>query len=139
MNAQQAIGKLLDGKSLAGGEAELVMRAVMEGQATPAQIGALLVLLRQRGETVEEIAGFARVMREKALRVRASGPVVLDTCGTGGDGAGTFNISTLAALVAAAAGVRVSECASTCLPTASRTACGPPVSASSSRRCTTEP
>ena len=109
MNPQQAIGKLLEGKSLAGGEAEFVMRAVMEGQATPAQIGAILVLLRQRGETVEEIAGFARVMREKALRVRVPGSVVLDTCGTGGDGTGTFNISTLAAIVAAAAGVRVAK------------------------------
>ena len=99
MTPQQAIHKLLDGRELASGEAELVMRAIMEGQATAAQIGAILVLLSQRGESVEEITGFARVMREKALRVRPHAALVLDTCGTGGDGAGTFNISTLAAIV----------------------------------------
>jgi anthranilate phosphoribosyltransferase len=106
---QQAIHKLLGGARLASGEAETVMRAIMEGRATPAQIGAILVLLRHRGESVEEIAGFARVMREKAVRVRPHAARVLDTCGTGGDAAGTFNISTLAALVAAAAGVRVAK------------------------------
>ena len=106
---QRTIQRLLDGKHLAEGEAEQVMRAIMQGQATAAQIGALLVLLRRRGETVQEIVGFARAMRDKAMRVVPPRGVVLDTCGTGGDGAGTFNISTLAALVAAAAGVCVAK------------------------------
>lgn len=106
---QRAVRKLLDGHSLPEGEAERVMRAIMEGEASAAQIGALLVLLRQRGESVQEITGFARVMREKATAVRAPPGVVLDTCGTGGDGSGTFNISTLAALVAAAGGVCVAK------------------------------
>ncbi|UCE04105.1 MAG: anthranilate phosphoribosyltransferase [Candidatus Latescibacterota bacterium] len=95
--------------TLPEGEAERVMRAIMEGKATDAQIGAFLLLLRQRGESVQEITGFARVMREKATRVQAPSGVVLDTCGTGGDASGTFNISTLAALVAAAAGVHVAK------------------------------
>ncbi len=103
---QRALQKLLDGKSLAEGEAELVMHAIMAGEATEAQIGALLVLLRARGETVAEIVGFARAMREKAIPVRPPPGIVLDTCGTGGDGAGTFNVSTLAAVVAAAGGLR---------------------------------
>ena len=107
---QRALQALLDGKTLPEGDAERCMRTIMEGVATPTQIGALLVLLRQRGETVQEVVGFARVMRDKAMRVRApEGRVVLDTCGTGGDGTGTFNISTLAAIVAAAGGVAVAK------------------------------
>jgi anthranilate phosphoribosyltransferase len=106
---QRAIQKLLEGKHLAEGEAEQVMRAIMAGEATPAQIGAVLVLLRQRGESVAEIVGFARAMREQATVVKPPRRTVLDTCGTGGDGASTFNISTLAALVAATAGVCVAK------------------------------
>lgn len=107
---QRAVQKLLAGERLPEGDAERVMRTIMEGEATPAQIGALLALLRQRGESVAEIVGFVRAMRDKATRVRApEGRVVLDTCGTGGDGSGTFNISTLAAIVAAAGGVTVAK------------------------------
>ncbi len=106
---QQAIQTLLDGKSLDAESARGVMGAIMAGEASEAQIGALLVLLRQRGETVDEIVGFVRAMRERAVQVVPPPGVVLDTCGTGGDAAGTLNVSTLAALVAAAAGVRVAK------------------------------
>jgi anthranilate phosphoribosyltransferase len=89
-------------------EASAVMNEIMEGSATPAQLGAFVTALRLKGETVEEIAGFARTMRSKALRVSISETVV-DTCGTGGDGKGTFNISTTAAFVVAACGLKVAK------------------------------
>jgi anthranilate phosphoribosyltransferase len=89
-------------------EAAAAMEEVMAGETTPAQLGALLTALRMRGETVDEIAGMARVMRERALHVPYAGPLI-DTCGTGGDAAGTFNVSTAAAFVAAAAGVKVAK------------------------------
>ncbi len=86
-----------------------VMRAVMTGQATQAQIGALLVALRMKGETSEEIVAAAQVMRELATRVEVATDGLVDTCGTGGDASGTFNVSTASALVAAAAGARVAK------------------------------
>jgi anthranilate phosphoribosyltransferase len=90
-----------------------VMEQVMEGGATPAQIGALLIALRVKGETVEEITGAARVMRAKCTPVPCQsllrGEPLVDTCGTGGDGAGTFNVSTVAAFVASGAGVKVAK------------------------------
>lgn len=86
-----------------------VMRTVMTGQATPAQIGALLVALRMKGETPDEIVAAARVMRELATRVPVPTDGLVDTCGTGGDASGTFNVSTASALVAAAAGARVAK------------------------------
>src|SRR5579871_4330460 len=81
-------------------EAAGVMAEIMSGEVTPSQLGALLAALRLRGETVDEIAGMARVMREFALRVEYAAPVI-DTCGTGGDASGSFNVSTAAAFVAA--------------------------------------
>jgi anthranilate phosphoribosyltransferase len=89
-------------------EARLAMGAVMDGEATPAQLAALLVALRMRGETVDELAGFAMAMRERVLPVAAPAGTI-DLVGTGGDGSGTFNVSTAAALVVAAAGVPVAK------------------------------
>ena len=105
---RDAIKALVSGRSLGMEEAAGVMREVMEGEATPAQLGAFLTALRVKGETAQEMAGMAAVMREKALRVEVEGPLV-DTCGTGGDGKGSFNVSTAAAFVAAASGLKVAK------------------------------
>ncbi|MCZ6534837.1 MAG: anthranilate phosphoribosyltransferase [Chloroflexi bacterium] len=105
---REAIEELVAGRSLSMDQASAVMDEIMEGQATQAQLAAFLTALRLKGETPEEIAGMATVMREKALRVEVEGAVV-DTCGTGGDGSGTFNISTAAAFVAAGAGLKVAK------------------------------
>jgi len=105
---KEAIAKVVDGCDLASPEAAAVMDTIMEGGATPAQIGGFLTALRMKGETPEEIAAFARVMRNHAVSIKPQVPgVLVDTCGTGGDGAQTFNISTAAAFVAAGAGVPV--------------------------------
>jgi len=104
-----AIRRVVEGESLTAEEARLVMDDIMAGEATPAQIAAYLVALRCKGERAEEVAGSARSMREHARRLIVADDVVLDTCGTGGDVVGTFNISTAAALVAAAAGVTVAK------------------------------
>jgi anthranilate phosphoribosyltransferase len=101
------IAKVARGERLTEEEAGLAMTAIMDGEATPAQIGALLVGLAVRGETEDEIVGFARTMRARAVPLTSKGAV--DTCGTGGDGAGTFNISTVASLVVAACGVPVAK------------------------------
>ena len=103
-----ALGAVVDGRSLSLEEARLAMGEVMDGEATPAQLAALLVALRMRGETVDELAGFASAMRERALVVAAPAGTI-DVVGTGGDGSGTFNISTASALVVAAAGVPVAK------------------------------
>jgi anthranilate phosphoribosyltransferase len=105
---REAIAALMDGRSLTEAEAAAIMEEIMSGEATPAQFGAFVTALRLKGETVDEIAGMARVMREKARRVHVEG-VLLDTCGTGGDARGTFNVSTAAAFVAAGAGARVAK------------------------------
>jgi anthranilate phosphoribosyltransferase len=107
---REAIDAIINqGRSLSEQEAAAVMGEIMSGEATPAQLGAFLVALRLKGETAEEIAGMARVMRAKALRVPFDGTPLLDTCGTGGDGMGTFNVSTAAAFVAAGAGAVVAK------------------------------
>jgi anthranilate phosphoribosyltransferase len=107
---REAIDAIVNqGRSLSEEEAAGVMEEIMSGEATPAQLAAFLVALRLKGETVEEITGMARVMRAKALRVPFEGASLLDTCGTGGDGMGTFNVSTAAAFVAAGAGAIVAK------------------------------
>src|SRR5262249_1271166 len=88
---------------------EAVMRQLMDGAVTPAQIGGLLIALRMKGETVDEITGAVRALRAHAAQVHPRASVVVDTCGTGGDRRGTFNISTAAALIAAGAGVTVAK------------------------------
>ena len=103
-----ALNAVVEGETLSMDEARLAMGSVMDGEATQAQLAALLVALRMRGETVDELTGFAAAMRERVLRVDAPDGIV-DTCGTGGDRSGTFNISTAAALVVAAAGVPVAK------------------------------
>jgi anthranilate phosphoribosyltransferase len=104
-----AIDKLVRSESLNDTEASGAMSEIMDGTATQAQISAFLVALRMKGETIEEIAGLAHVMRDRAVRVELDDAQVVDTCGTGGDRSGTFNISTAAALVASAAGVPIAK------------------------------
>jgi len=111
---REAIAHVVAGATLTESEAAAVMEEIMTGVATPSQLGAFLTALRLRpgGETVEELAGLARVMRAKAVRVYLNdnlAEVALDTCGTGGDGAGTFNVSTAAGIIAAAAGAAVAK------------------------------
>ncbi len=103
-----ALAAVIDGATLDRDAARAAMGAVMDGESTPAQLAALLVALRMRGETIEELAGFAEAMRERVVRVEAPAGTI-DTCGTGGDRSGTFNISTAAAFVVAAAGVPVAK------------------------------
>jgi anthranilate phosphoribosyltransferase len=105
---RSALATIVEGGSLSMDEARGAMGAVMDGEATPAQLAAMLMGLRMRGETVDELAGFAAAMRERVVRVVAPEGAI-DVVGTGGDGSGTFNISTTAALVAAAAGVPVAK------------------------------
>jgi anthranilate phosphoribosyltransferase len=106
---QAALSRLLDGQDLSREESRSVMGTIMAGEATPAQIGGFLVALRLKGETAAEIAGAAEAMREHAVGVRPARDDLVDTAGTGGDGGKTFNISTAAALVAAAAGAGVAK------------------------------
>src|SRR5207253_1649678 len=106
---QDALAQLLDGKDLTREDARNVMDSIMSGEATPAQIGGFLVALRLKGETADEIAGCAEAMRDHVVRVTPRRDDLVDTAGTGGDGGKTFNISTAAALVAAAAGAGVAK------------------------------
>ena len=105
---REAIEAVVAGRSLSGSQATEAMNEIMTGEATPAQFGAFVAALRLKGETPEEIAGMAQVMREKSLHVVVDGPVV-DTCGTGGDASGTFNISTTSGFVVAGADVIVAK------------------------------
>jgi len=109
MTIHEALTALLRHESLSADDASAIMRIIMHGEATPAQIASLLTALRMKGESVEEIAGFARVMRELAVRITPRCAALVDTCGTGGDTLKTFNISTAAAFVVAGAGVAVAK------------------------------
>jgi anthranilate synthase/phosphoribosyltransferase len=104
-----AIARVSDGDSLDEGEAERVMGVIMDGEATPSQVSALVVAMRMKGETVDEIVGFARAMRGRATPVRPTTARYIDTCGTGGDGLHTFNVSTTTAFVVTGAGVAVAK------------------------------
>ena len=120
---KEIIAKVVNGNDLTEGETKVAMEQVMTGVATPAQIGSFITALRIKGETVDEIVGAAKVMRAKAERIRINNHAVnidrdeinieeetiLDTCGTGGDGTNTFNVSTATAFVAAGAGVKVAK------------------------------
>ena len=109
MHIQLALQKLLNKQDLGADEMREVMRLIMSGKASDAQIGGFLIALRCKGETIDEIAAAAEVMRELASKVAVTGEHVIDTCGTGGDGANTFNISTTCAFVVAAAGAQVAK------------------------------
>jgi anthranilate phosphoribosyltransferase len=109
MNLQEAIRTVTEGRDLTADQMTSVMRAIMTGEATPAQVGGFLIGLRMKGEIVDEIAAAASVMRELATRVEVDKRHLVDTCGTGGDASGTFNISTASAFVVAAAGARVAK------------------------------
>ncbi|MFC1925186.1 anthranilate phosphoribosyltransferase [Chloroflexota bacterium] len=106
---REAIAKLVEKKDITSKEAETVMQEIMSGETTPSQIGAFLVAIRMKGETPEEIAGCARVMRKHAASVVTKQKQVVDTCGTGGDSVSTFNISTAVAFVLAGAGLAVAK------------------------------
>jgi anthranilate phosphoribosyltransferase len=108
VSIRDALGKLVLGHDLTRAEARAAMQSLVDGEATPSQIAGFAIALRMKGETPEEIAGLAEIMRAAATRVDA-GPGVVDVVGTGGDGAGTFNISTVSALVLASAGGRVAK------------------------------
>ena len=109
MDIQSAIRAVIEGQNLDGAQMTAVMHSIMTGECTPAQVGGFLVGLRMKGETVEEIAAAATVMRRLATHVDVDKAHLVDTCGTGGDARGTFNISTASALVAAGAGARVAK------------------------------
>ena len=106
---REAIRKVVDGGDLTQEEAVVAMTEIMDGEATPAQVASFVTALRMKGETVEEITGFVRVMREKSVKVRPQAANLLDTCGTGGDKLNTFNISTTATFVIVGAGVTVAK------------------------------
>lgn len=109
MDIQTAINEVINGNNLNRADMNTVMKTIMQGEATPAQIGGLLVALRLKGESVDEITAAAEVMRELAEKVNVDKTHLVDTCGTGGDGANTFNISTTSAFVVAAAGAKVAK------------------------------
>lgn len=109
MIIQQALNDLLAHKDLSSSDMHTVMRSIMSGEATPAQIAGFMVALRMKGETVDEIAAAAQVMRDLSTKVSIDVDTLVDTCGTGGDGSSTFNVSTASAIVAASAGVKIAK------------------------------
>jgi anthranilate phosphoribosyltransferase len=106
---KDALVKLASAQALTADEAAAAMGEIMDGAASPAQIASFLTALKMKGETVDEITGCARAMRQRSVKIDPGPGVVLDTCGTGGDGLGTFNISTVSAFVVAACGVKVAK------------------------------
>ena len=109
LGIREALAALIGGKSLTTADMTAVVGQIMDGAATPAQVGALLAALRMKGETVDEVVGAAQAMRDRMVRVTTDYPVLLDTCGTGGDGSGSVNVSTLATFILAACGVKVAK------------------------------
>jgi anthranilate phosphoribosyltransferase len=109
MDITQALSTVVTHENLSTDEMKLVMQQIMTGQASDAQIGGFLVALRMKGESIDEITGAAQVMRELSTKVNVSGDYLVDTCGTGGDGANLFNVSTASAFVVAAAGGKVAK------------------------------
>ncbi len=109
LGMREALAQVVAGRSLSTADMSAVVGCMMDGEATPAQVGGLLAALRMKGETVDEVVGAASAMRQRMLRVPAGEPALLDTCGTGGDGSGTVNISTLASFIVAACGVKVAK------------------------------
>ena len=106
---KDAINKVVNNESLSQDESSLAMNEIMSGEATPAQIASFITALRMKGETIDEITGCAKVMREKVTIIKTKSEDMVDTCGTGGDGSHTFNISTISALVAAGAGISIAK------------------------------
>lgn len=106
---RESIRNIIEGVNLEEHEMMALMEEIMDGCATDAQVGAVMTALRMKGETIDEVTGAVRVMRERATRIDARSSVIVDTCGTGGDGKNTFNISTTAAFVVAAAGLTVAK------------------------------
>lgn len=106
---KHVLAKCIDGKLLSEDEAKQVMDEIMQNRATPSQIASLLSIMRFRGETVDEMVGFARSMKDHSITIEHNEKQVLDTCGTGGDGSSTFNISTTAAIITSSLGVKVAK------------------------------
>ena len=109
MDIQSAIKAVIARQNLSGEAMQSVMRQIMTGECTPAQVGGFLVGLRMKGETVDEVSAAAQVMRDLVTRVEVTSAHLVDTAGTGGDASGSFNISTASAIVAAAAGAKVAK------------------------------
>src|SRR5579872_5229297 len=101
--------QVAEGRDLSASDAQAAMASILSGAASQAQIAAFLVALRMKGETAGELVGFARAMRQAAVAIEAPGPLIIDTCGTGGQGPDTFNISTIAAFVIAGCNLRVAK------------------------------
>lgn len=106
---RDAIKKVVEGCNLTQDEAVLAMTEIMDGEATPAQVSSFITALRMKGETVDEITGFVKVMRDKSIKVKPKSKTLIDTCGTGGDKLNTFNISTAATFVVVGGGVTVAK------------------------------